>query len=190
MKQRTNHFHLVFIIGSAAILAQYCSPLMAENSNLVDVPTDVPTNVPVTPCMTAEYEQFSFWLGKWTAHDQDGLPLGTNHIHRILGHCAIQENWRSRGFEGTSYNFYNAATGQWHQSWIDNSGGNLLLKGGLVGTRMQMSGDRKTLSGKLVTDRITWTPLEDGRVHQHWQASPDGGKTWNDVFDGYYSKDK
>jgi hypothetical protein len=35
-----------------------------------------------------------------------------------------------------------------------------------------------------------WTPLPDGRVRQHFKESSDGGKTWTDWFDGYYSKKK
>ena len=37
-------------------------------------------------------------------------------------------------------------------------------------------------------DRTTWTPLEDGRVRQHWESTTDGGKSWSTVFDGYYSR--
>ena len=36
--------------------------------------------------------------------------------------------------------------------------------------------------------RITWTPLDDGRVRQHWEATTDGGKAWSTVFDGYYAR--
>lgn len=38
-------------------------------------------------------------------------------------------------------------------------------------------------------DVITWTSNEDGTVRQHWRASKDG-KTWQDVFDGIYSRRK
>jgi hypothetical protein len=41
--------------------------------------------------------------------------------------------------------------------------------------------------GKSV-NRVTWQPLPDGRVRQHWEASEDGGTTWKTAFDGYYTK--
>ena len=53
---------------------------------------------------------------------------------------------------------------------------------------MQLSGDGKSPQGNDIINRITWTPLEDGRVRQRWQASGDGGETWTEVFDGYYQR--
>lgn len=34
--------------------------------------------------------------------------------------------------------------------------------------------------------RITWTPGENGTVHQVWEQTRDGGETWDVVFDGTY----
>ena len=36
--------------------------------------------------------------------------------------------------------------------------------------------------------RITWTPLDGGRVRQHWESTTDGGKTWVTAFDGLYTR--
>lgn len=142
------------------------------------------------PCTAESYNQFDFWLGKWTVSNDAGEIQGNNHIHKIMGNCGMQENWTGgSGFVGTSYNFYDSRSKVWRQTWIDNQGGSLLLTGGLVGTSMQLSGERASREGKTVIDRITWTPLADGRVRQHWQASEDAGKTWSDVFDGYYKRE-
>jgi hypothetical protein len=110
-----------------------------------------------------------------------------------MGPCAIQENWSSGGgkFKGTSVNFYDPASRKWHQTWVDTGGGTLRLNGGLVDDgSMQLSGNRTRRNGDTVTERITWTPLQDGRVRQHWQASKDEGESWTDVFDGYYQRDE
>jgi hypothetical protein len=40
----------------------------------------------------------------------------------------------------------------------------------------------------VVVDRITWIPLEDGRVRQVWEASRDYGNTWQVLFDGTYAR--
>ncbi|MBD3647179.1 MAG: hypothetical protein HUJ31_06925 [Pseudomonadales bacterium] len=143
------------------------------------------------PCSMPEHRQFDFWLGKWTAFSKDGDRQGENHLHQIMDGCAVQENWKSaRGpYRGTSYNFYDAVSDKWYQTWVDNRGGHLFLKGGWNGTSMQLSGSRTTAEGNSVIDRITWTPLDDGRVRQHWQASEDGGETWKEVFDGYYERE-
>lgn len=144
------------------------------------------------PCSKPEHRQFDFWLGHWTAYSEEGDKQGKNHLHQIMEGCAIQENWESAQgpYSGTSYNFYDAVTDKWYQTWVDNRGGHLFLEGGWNGTSMQLFGTRTTRDGKAVMDRITWTPLEDGRVRQHWQASEDDGDTWQEVFDGYYQKEE
>ncbi|MEX2327166.1 MAG: hypothetical protein WD558_05510 [Pseudomonadales bacterium] len=146
---------------------------------------------PEAPCSTPAYYQFDFWLGRWTSYSKAGEKQGTNHLHRILGTCAIQENWTGKGgaYQGTSYNFYDKVTDRWYQTWVDNGGGHLFLAGGMVNGSMQLSGERMTHDGKNMIDRITWTPLEDGRVRQHWEVSSDGGDSWRDLFDGYYQQD-
>ena len=147
---------------------------------------------PPVPCSADEHRQFDFWLGQWTSYSKEGKKQGTNHLTKLLGQCVIQENWESGGgkFKGTSFNFYDPARKEWHQTWVDSSGGTLRLDGGLVGGSMQLSGKRTESNGDEVVERITWTPLEDGRVRQHWQASIDKGENWTEVFDGYYQKDE
>jgi hypothetical protein len=50
---------------------------------------------------------------------------------------------------------------------------------------MVLSGDRPQADGTVATDRITFTPNDDGSVRQHWETSTDG-KTWTTAFDGHY----
>lgn len=142
------------------------------------------------PCSDEPYRQFDFWLGHWTAYDADGKKQGDNHLHQVMGECAVQENWTSvRGdYSGTSYNFYDARTRLWHQTWIDNQGGHLFLSGEFDGERMRLSGDAVDREGNPIINRITWTPLDDGRVRQHWQVSRDDGESWIEAFDGYYER--
>jgi hypothetical protein len=143
------------------------------------------------PCEQDEQSQFDFWLGKWTAYSIDGEKQGTNHLQKVMGSCAMQENWVSASgqFRGTSFNFYSPVRKTWNQIWIDNSGGQLSLEGKFEDGQMRLKGNRKSRDGKKLIDRINWTPLEDGRVRQHWQTSEDKGRNWSVVFDGYYQKD-
>lgn len=147
------------------------------------------TESPPAPCSADAYHQFDFWLGEWQSFSANGEKQGDNRLHRVMGTCAIQENWTSanRQYRGTSFNFYDAATGTWHQTWIDNRGGHLFLSGGLQNGSMQLTGPGRNAKGEEITHRITWTPLDDGRVRQHWQTSADG-EQWNDAFDGYYQR--
>lgn len=140
------------------------------------------------PCAAAEYRQFDFWLGEWTV-EQRGRQAGTSAISRILDGCVIHEAWSSTGrSRGQSFNRYDQASREWIQTWVDNDGQSLLLRGGLRGASMVLEGSRPGPSGGTVVDRITWTPLDGGRVRQHWVASSDGGVTWTDQFDGIYRR--
>jgi hypothetical protein len=68
------------------------------------------------------------------------------------------------------------------------SGGMVLhLSGTLDDKVMVLSGVRVTPKGQII-DRISWTPLTDGRVQQQWNISTDGGQNWTKTFDGFYSR--
>jgi hypothetical protein len=99
------------------------------------------------------------------------------------------EHWAGvRGLHGSSFNTYDAGRKSWHQTWVDDSGTLLLLDGGLRSGSMVLQGSSIGADGKSTLNRITWTPLKNGTVRQHWTISTDGGKTWTDAFDGIYSR--
>ena len=142
-----------------------------------------------SPCTSAEHRQFDFWIGDWDVADAEGKPAGRNRIESILDGCALMESWEgTSGSTGRSLNMFDArGDSRWHQTWVDGDGGRLDLVGGLDAEgRMVLSGERPGREGGVVRHRITWTPLPDGTVRQHWQASRDDGATWDDLFDGRY----
>lgn len=142
-----------------------------------------------SPCTAGEYRQFDFWIGDWEVRRPDGQVVGHNKIEPALNGCTLIEQWTSAGpSRGTSLNFYDSSTRQWHQTWIDNSGSSLYLNGQLRDGRMVLESEVKNAQGQTVRHRITWTPLDGGGVRQHWEASSDGARTWRTLFDGRYSK--
>ncbi len=138
------------------------------------------------PCNTPEYRQFDFWLGDWDV--ESAASPGTvsrNRITAVNDGCTLREEYTTPGgYAGTSLNFYDATRKLWHQTWIDNQGAALFLEGQLEGKSMVLA----TTTDPQQVNRIIWTPLDDGRVRQHWESTADGGKTWSTVFDGYYKK--
>ncbi|HET9343998.1 MAG TPA: hypothetical protein VFO25_13905 [Candidatus Eremiobacteraceae bacterium] len=140
------------------------------------------------PCTSTEHRQFDFWIGDWNVKDTaSGTPAGHNLVTLEQGSCVLQEHWRGTdGSTGTSFNIYYAGDKQWHQTWVDSTGLLLRLDGGLVDGKMVLSGKRVNRAGKLVTDRIVWTPEANGDVRQVWDFTSDDGKTWQNVFDGTY----
>jgi hypothetical protein len=144
-------------------------------------------------CQQENYREFDFWIGHWEVKNKQGKVIGFNQIEPILGGCGLAENWQSaNGFKGKSYNFYDNKTKLWHQTWIDSSGGILYLNGNLQRKSMLLSGNRPAQSpsgeSKSIIHKISWTPLNDGRVRQYWQSSNDSGETWQVLFEGFYSK--
>ena len=136
------------------------------------------------PCASPEHRQFDFWIGEWEVTRPDGKFAGHNRITPILGGCALREEWTGAGGnQGTSLNAWDPDARRWRQTWVDQGGTVLLLAGGIDGGKMVLqSGDGAS------RQRITWTPMGDGRVRQLWDSSSDGGKTWKVEFDGIYAK--
>jgi hypothetical protein len=143
---------------------------------------------PPAPCASAEHRQFDFWLGSWTVADSAGKQLGTSEVVQVAGGCGLLENWQGAdGSSGKSLNMYERASEGWTQTWVGSGGGILRLSGRLQDGKMVL-GDERTTARGAVRDRITWTPLPDGRVRQTWDISTDGGTSWRTSFDGYYAR--
>jgi hypothetical protein len=148
-----------------------------------------PTPAPPQDCSKPEHREFDFWVGTWDVIVQ-GKPAGVNRIESDLKGCVIVERWHSAsGYRGSSLNFYDRVTKAWYQTWIDDQGGALFLKGGLRERRMVLQSDPiPAAGGGTAIQRITWTPEAGGGLRQHWESSADDGRTWSSVFDGRYVK--
>ena len=144
------------------------------------------------PCKARpEYRQFDFWVGEWDVQNPQGQPAGTNSVQLILGDCVVFENWTgARGGQGKSFNVYNAAAGRWQQTWVDNSGSVLELRGEYRDNQMRFTGETKGADGRVTLERLTFTRVSADRVRQFWEQSADGGKTWTVAFDGTYIRKK
>jgi hypothetical protein len=155
-------------------------------------PAPAPAPAPAA-CQGPEYRQFDFWIGVWDVFGPKGAKVGDSRIELFGNGCALLENWSGgSGFSGKSLNMYDAADKQWHQAWVDSSGSRLMLDGGLVDGKMVLAADAADPArpGKMIRQRITWTPNADGSVRQLWESSIDAGKTWTVAFDGKYVKRK
>ena len=141
------------------------------------------------PCCSENHKAFDFWVGKWSVTNPDGSYAGTNSISKEEDECVIREQWTSAtpGYTGTSMNYYDAVRKQWVQLWVDNQGQSLYMRGGLVNGAMVLTSELLLgTDGVHRYNRVTWTPVQKGKVRQHWEVSTDGSN-WTTAFDGLYS---
>ena len=144
------------------------------------------------PCtQITEFSQFDFWLGEWAVHTADGTLVGSNRIQKEPGGCALVERWtNSTGGTGLSINYYDPQSKQWVQDWVGADGSLILIRGGLTEDGSMLLEGTLTNVGEGTTNRFRgrWTLLEDGRVRQAFEVSPDEGVTWNEWFVGFYRR--
>lgn len=125
-------------------------------------------------------KDLDFWVGDWTVTDTTPKaknPVGTNSISRIYGGKVVHENFKMGTFEGQSWSVYNPKTKQWNQTWVDNSGGyiamhSLKVKGNLaiqtLPSKAKPNAFNRMVFSNVKADSFTWV----------WEATQDGGKTW------------
>jgi tetratricopeptide (TPR) repeat protein len=139
--------------------------------------------------------QFDFWIGEWDVVTADGAnPAGSSKIELILGDCVIQENWTSAGnigYQGKSFNIYNADLNRWEQFWNDNAGGMIHFYGGLNDRVMDFWTDKiPQKDGTKLKRHLQFIPSGKDKVRQFSQGSTDGGKTWKVEYDFIYTRKK
>ena len=144
-----------------------------------------------SPCQhQPEYHQFDFWIGDWDVMSPGAPGPVHSRIERVLDGCIIQENWMPPGNPGgKSWNFYNPVTKLWEQVWVA-PGGSFKLQGTFHDGAMRFAGRVPRAGAPDRMDKLTFTPMDGGRVHQFWEQSTDDGKTWSVAFDGIYSPRK
>ena len=141
-------------------------------------------------CCTEAHVQFDFWVGDWIVYDTTGVQVGENTIVKLENGCILSEHWRgAKGTTGRSYNYFNAQDSSWNQTWVDNSGGSLVLKGKASKNQMVMKSELQP--GKKVDfyyNQISWTKNQDGSVTQIWDIFSKEGAFLARLFKGIYKK--
>jgi hypothetical protein len=168
---------------ASAAAVRYLAPMPTEPTHVT--PIGDPERYPCRD--RPEAHQFDFWIGDWNVSDPNGNPLGVNRIARDLEGCVLRESWIGvNGTRGTSVNFYDPASAQWHQVWTDDSGQITHYVGGLRDGAMRFRaegfGDADGVHRQRTLDFI---PNPDGSVRQLFRDS-DNGETWKTGFDGLY----
>lgn len=112
-------------------------------------------------CSTSAYHQFDFWVGDWEVLEA-GKPVAHVVVDKILDGCVTHERYSEPGgYEGQSFNIYDAGQHYWRQTWMTNRGKFLEITGKLQAGGMVLSGtDYDSMPPRLV--RGTWKPVKGG----------------------------
>ena len=138
---------------------------------------------------TPEFHQFDFWVGEWNVFNPQNQIAGESRIEKILKGCIILENWTGRtGFEGKSFNHYDAKKNKWYQYWINENSEVINFEGEYSDKDKAIifySSDHAKDENPFIR-RLTFFNIDENTVRQFSQQSKDNGKTWTVEYDFKY----
>lgn len=132
-------------------------------------------------------EYFDFWIGEWdlTWIEPDSTTgTGFNKIERILGGAVIKENFEgltgsSAGYIGKSYSVYKQTTGEWKQTWVDNTGDYLEFTGEFEDDIRMFTRTGTDQEGELILQRMVFYNIQPDSFTWDWESSRNNGSTWS-----------
>jgi hypothetical protein len=147
---------------------------------------------PQPPCRGPESTQLDFWLGEWELTwpaEQSGgaegaLAHGTNQVRKILNGCVVEEKFATAdaSLMGRSHSVFDTRGGVWRQTWVDSAGGYLVFTGGVHGANFELHTEQAERDGVTVVNRMVFKDIRSNSLTWHWQASTDGGETWDELW--------
>jgi hypothetical protein len=154
-----------------------------------------PPNPYPHPCAAPEQKQLDFWVGEWNltwpGQNAGEVGRGTNSIKRILDGCVVQENFSgqdSMPLRGTSISIFDANAGRWKQTWVDNEGAYLDFAGEFKDGQMILQREATQKDGTKFLQRMVWKNISASEFDWSWEASRDGGKTWQVQWPIHYKR--
>ena len=170
---------LILLFSATTVLSQQsATPVSASN-----------------PCTAAQQKQLDFWVGEWNltwpGEKAGETGHGTNSIRRILDGCVVQETFSggdSMHLRGSSVSIFDSTAGKWKQTWVDNEGGYLDFVGELKDGQMMLQRETLRHDGTKVLQRMVFKNIDANELDWSWEASRDGGKTWQVQWPIHYKR--
>ena len=120
------------------------------------------------------------------------MHTGTNKIQKILGDCAIEENFDGNpgiNLKGASFSAYNTKLNKWQQTWVDNNGSYMDFIGEFKDSKMSLARE-VTRNGKKIIQRMTFHKIKTQELDWDWEISNDGGESWVLRWQLHYTRKK
>jgi hypothetical protein len=151
--------------------------------------------MPPNPCTLPQQKQFDFWVGTWDATwpgaKEGEIAHGSNHITRVLDACVVQESFDggdSMPLRGMSLSLFDGRTNKWKQTWVDNAGAYLDFVGEFKDRQMILAREAVLPNGTHVQQRMVYKNITASEFDWSWEASQDGGKTWQVQWPIHYKR--
>ena len=146
-------------------------------------------------CAATQQKQFDFWVGEWEltwpAEKAGKTAQGRNSIVRTLDGCVVQENFsggEAMHLRGISVSTFDTKTGKWRQTWVDNEGGYLDFVGEFQDGQMILQREALRPDGTKILQRMIWKNITRNEFDWSWEASLDGGKSWQVNWPIHYKR--
>lgn len=147
------------------------------------------------PCADPHQKQLEFWVGEWDltwpGQNAGTTDHGTNSIKRVMDGCVVEENFSAGDaghLRGKSVSTFDTKAGQWKQTWIDNEGGYLDFVGEFKDGQMILWRDMTRPDGTKARQRMVFKNITPNEFDWSWEASTDGGKTWQVNWPIHYKR--
>ena len=134
-----------------------------------------------------------FWVGEWTgtgkSYGPDNLVTETmceNSISKDFDGHVIHEHFKGAGLTGESWSVWVPGRKKWCQTWVDNQGGYIPLSGEKVGESVVLNTTH--LPEAKSYNRMVFKNIQKKQFDWDWEATSDGGKTWQPKWQIHYTR--
>lgn len=163
--------------------------LLAGTLVLVSYPSARAVSAPTTACAAnPAYHALDFTLGSWTIAGADGEPEGTSTIRQHVDGCAVIEAWSAPGESGKNIDAFDREDGRWYRMFVNSRGQVHMFAGRFRDGAMYYTGTSTEADGTKATNELVIKKNGRNRLIQRWRQSRDGGKSWQTVFLGIYTR--
>ena len=130
---------------------------------------------------------FDFWIGEWDCAFEGGHAINTVTLE--LDGQVVQERFLADAperWEGMSVSIHHVHSGEWRQTWVDQSGNYWHFVGALVDGNPSF-GTPERVDGDNVYKRMVFTNISRDSFDWRWESSPDG-LSWSVNWEIAYSR--
>ena len=89
---------------------------------------------------------------------------------------------------GKSVSIFDVRAGKWKQTWVDNEGGYLDFVGEFSDGQMILGREVSLPNGAKNLQRMVFKNISKDELDWSWEASSDGGKSWQVVWPIHYRR--